>query len=96
MNKANAIKVLTRQEEIDLLQRAQKGKTQKEREEATRLLVYYNQSFVKYMVKGYHHYPQGEVSPDELTAEGVMSLPRAIHGFDLAKSENRMASFAGH
>ncbi|RHZ37327.1 DnaJ domain-containing protein [endosymbiont GvMRE of Glomus versiforme] len=155
MNKTNAIKVLTREEEAELLKRAQKGKTlydilgishnasekkireayenklkdkEKnktkfqeiqeayeilsdkktkaiydkknkdlflERDEATRLLVYYNQSFVKYMVKGYH-YPQGEINADELTAEGVISLPKAIKDFDLAKSENRMASFAGH
>ncbi|RHZ36588.1 sigma-70 family RNA polymerase sigma factor [endosymbiont GvMRE of Glomus versiforme] len=155
MSKNNVIKVLTRQEEIELLQRAQKGRTMYdilglshnasekkikeayenklknkekskdkfqeiqeayevlsdkkakalydkknkdlflERDKAIRLLIYYNQSFVKYMVKGYH-YPQGEINADELTAEGVISLPKAINDFDLAKSENRMASFAGH
>ncbi|CAH1767171.1 12248_t:CDS:2 [Entrophospora sp. SA101] len=94
MNKNDAIKVLTREEEVKLLRQAQKGKTQAERERAARLLVYYNQSFVKYMVKGFH-YPQGEISSDELTAEGVISLPQAIKDFDLAKSENRLASYAG-
>ena len=77
------------------MRQAQKGKTQAERERAARLLVYYNQSFVKYMVKGFH-YPQGEISSDELTAEGVISLPQAIKDFDLAKSENRLASYAGY
>ncbi|CAJ0916980.1 162_t:CDS:2 [Entrophospora sp. SA101] len=93
MNKSEPIKVLTRQEEIELLQQAQKGKTQEERERAARLLVYYNQSFVKYVVKGFH-YPQGEINSDELTAEGIISLPQAIKDFDLTKSENRLASYA--
>ncbi|KLL02927.1 MAG: hypothetical protein MRECE_1c170 [Mycoplasmataceae bacterium CE_OT135] len=95
MNKSEAIKVLTRQEEIELLQQAQKGKTQEEREKAARLLVYYNQSFVKYAVKG-SHYPQNEISSDELTAEGIITLPQSIKDFDLTKSENRLASYAGY
>lgn len=97
MNKNNAaIKVLTSQEEIELLRKAQKGKTKQEREKATRLLVYYNQSFVKYMVRG-SHYPQNEISPDELTAEGIISLPQAIKEFDFSKAEkNRLASYAGY
>jgi len=95
MNKSEAIKVLTREEEIELLQQAQKGKTQEEREKAARLLVYYNQSFVKYAVKG-SHYPQNEISSDELTAEGIITLPQSIKDFDLTKSENRLASYAGY
>ena len=95
MKKTEKIEVLTRQEEIELLRKAQKGKTRQERLKATRLLVYYNQSFVKYMVKGFY-YPQGEISPDELMAEGIISLPQAIKDFDLRKLDNRLASYAGY
>ena len=96
MNKAAGIKTLTHQEEIELLRQAKEGKTIREKEEAIRLLVHYNQSFVKYLVGGYY-YPQNEINSEDLVAEGNIGLLRAIQEFDLSRAEKyRLASFAGH
>ena len=96
MNKSARIKTLTHQEEIELLHQAKEGKTRREREEAVRLLVHYNQSFVKYLVGGYYYF-QNEINPEDLVAEGNIGLLKAIEEFDLSKAEKyRLASFAGH
>jgi DNA-directed RNA polymerase sigma subunit (sigma70/sigma32) len=49
---------------------------------AIRFLLYYNQNFVKYLAKGYSYYG-GKIDPEELTSEGISSLPKAIEKFDL-------------
>lgn len=96
MSKIARIKTLTHQEEIELLRQAKEGKTKREREEAIRLLIYYNQSFVKYLVGGYH-YPQNEINSEDLVDEGSVGLLPAIEKFDLSRAEKyRLASFAGH
>ena len=92
----NEITKLTHQQEIDLLILAQKGKTKQEREKATRLLIYYNQPFVKYLISGYH-YPRGEINPEDLATEGSIALLKAIENFDLSKAKKyRLASYAGY
>ena len=96
MNKTTSIKTLTHQEEIELLRQIKEGKTKKEREKAIRLLIYYNQSFVKYLVGGYH-YLQNEISPEELVNEGNIGLLEAIKQFDFSKAKKyRLASYASH
>jgi len=96
MNKIADIKTLTHQEEIELLCQAKEGKTRQEREKATRLLVYYNRSFVKYLVGGYY-YLQNEISSEDLVTEGSIALLQAIREFDLSKAkEYRLASYAGY
>ncbi|CAG8720571.1 12833_t:CDS:2, partial [Ambispora leptoticha] len=58
-----------------------------EGKKAIRFLLHYNQNLVKYIVKGYSSFG-GKVDPEELTAEGISSLPKAIEKFDL-NSKNR-------
>jgi DNA-directed RNA polymerase sigma subunit (sigma70/sigma32) len=64
-----------------------------EGKKAIRFLLHYNQNLVKYIVNGYPSFG-GRIDPDELTAEGISSLPKAIEKFDL-KSKNRFATYAG-
>ncbi|WNE41254.1 MAG: RNA polymerase sigma factor RpoS [Mycoplasmataceae bacterium] len=61
--------------------------------EATRFLIDYNQNLVKYIVKGYAK--RGKIDHDELIAEGISSLPKAIEKFDL-NSKNRFATYGGY
>jgi DNA-directed RNA polymerase specialized sigma subunit len=92
----NKIVSLTHQQEIKLLKLAQKAKSKQEREKATRLLVYYNQPFVKFLVRG-AYYPQSEISPEDLVTEGTIALIKAIENFELAKAKKyRLASYAGY
>ena len=65
-----------------------------EGKKAIRFLLHYNQNLVKYIVKGYSSFG-GKVDPEELTAEGISSLPKAIEKFDLS-SKNRFATYAGY
>lgn len=96
MNRIADIKTLTHQEEIELLRQAKKGKTRREREEAMRLLVHYNRSFVKYLVGGYY-YLQSEINSEDLVAEGSIGLLQAIKEFDLSRAEKyRLASYASY
>ncbi|CAI2197417.1 14635_t:CDS:2, partial [Funneliformis geosporum] len=84
MNKIANIKTLTHQEEIELLRQAKEGKTRQERAKATRLLIYYNRSFVKYLVGGYYY---NEINSEDLVAEGSIGLLQAIKEFDLSRAE---------
>ncbi|CAG8590157.1 9899_t:CDS:2, partial [Scutellospora calospora] len=59
---------------------------------AIRFLLHYNQNLVKYIVKGYSSFG-GKIDHDELTSEGISSLPKAIEKFDL-NSKNRFATYA--
>jgi len=61
---------------------------------AIRFLLHYNQNLVKYISKGYSSFG-GKVDPEELTAEGISSLPKAIEKFDL-NSKNCFATYAGY
>ncbi|MEG7979315.1 MAG: hypothetical protein NY202_05530 [Mollicutes bacterium UO1] len=65
-----------------------------EGKKAIRFLLHYNQNLVKYIVKGYSSFG-GKVDHEELTAEGISSLPKAIEKFDL-NSKNRFATYAGY
>ena len=96
MNRTADIKTLTHQEEIELLRQAKEGKTKQEREKATRLLIYYNRSFVKYLVGGYY-YLQSEINSEDLVAEGSIGLLQAIKEFDFSRAEKyRLASYASY
>jgi DNA-directed RNA polymerase sigma subunit (sigma70/sigma32) len=66
----------------------------REGKKAIRFLLHYNQNLVKYICKGYSSFG-GKVDPEELTAEGISSLPKAIEKFDL-NSKNRFATYAGY
>ena len=64
------------------------------REKATRLLIYYNRSFVKYLVGGYYY---NEINSEDLVTEGTVGLLQAIREFDLSRAEKyRLASFASY
>ena len=65
-----------------------------EGKKAIRFLLHYNQNLVKYIVKGYSSFNR-KVDHEELTAEGISSLPKAIEKFDL-NSKNRFATYAGY
>ncbi|CAJ0926602.1 21591_t:CDS:2 [Entrophospora sp. SA101] len=85
------IKIISAKEERKLLISAKKGKGA-EQENAIRSIVYYNLNLVNYIVKRYFSF--AGLSPDDLVAEGVRSLPKAIEKFDLA-NQNRFAVYAG-
>ncbi|CAJ0908505.1 13439_t:CDS:2 [Entrophospora sp. SA101] len=63
-----------------------------EGKKAIRFLLHYNQNLVKYIVKGYSSFNR-KIDHEELTAEGISSLPKAIEKFDL-NSKNRFATYA--
>ena len=65
-----------------------------EGKKAIRFLLHYNQNLVKYIVKGYSSFNR-KIDHEELTAEGISSLPKAIEKFDL-NSKNRFATYAGY
>jgi len=65
----------------------------REGEKAIRFLIHYNQNLVKYIVKGYSSFGR-KIDHEELTAEGISSLPKAIEKFEL-NSKNRFATYAG-
>lgn len=90
------IATLSHEEEIKLLWKAKKGKTKNEREKAIRSLIYYNQSFVKYLVRGVY-YPQNEMSAEDLVNEGSIALIEVIKNFDLSEAKKyRFATYAGY
>jgi DNA-directed RNA polymerase sigma subunit (sigma70/sigma32) len=60
---------------------------------AIRFLLYHNQNFVKYLAKGYSSF-SGKVDAEELTSEGISSLPKAIEKFDL-NSESTLPTYSG-
>jgi DNA-directed RNA polymerase sigma subunit (sigma70/sigma32) len=60
---------------------------------AIRFLLYHNQNFVKYLAKGYSSF-NGKVDPEELSSEGISSLPKAIEKFDL-NSESTLPTYSG-
>lgn len=95
MNKTASIKNLTHEEEIELLYQAKKGKTQAERDKATRLLIHYNRPFVKYLIGGYTYSQSEFISSDELVTEGDIAILKAIKEFDLSRAKKcRLASYA--
>jgi DNA-directed RNA polymerase sigma subunit (sigma70/sigma32) len=49
---------------------------------AINFLIHHNQNFVKYLAKGYSFF-SGRVDLEELTSEGISSLPKAIEKFNL-------------
>jgi len=65
-----------------------------EGKKAIRFLLHYNKNLVKYISKGYSSFGR-KVDPEELTAEGISSLPKAIEKFDL-NSKNCFATYAGY
>lgn len=85
------IKPLSFQKERELLTLAQKGKD-KEKEDAIRILICHNESLVKHFVKRYFSF--ANVNYEDLVAEGIRSLPKAIEKFDL-DSKYRFAVYAG-
>lgn len=63
-------------------------------QKALRFLLDYNRHLVEYIAKGYHYYLGKEkISQEELVAEGVSSLPKAIEKFDL-NSKNQFCTYA--
>lgn len=64
-----------------------------EGKKAIRFLLHYNQNFVKYLVRGYSSFG-GKVDQEELTAEGISSLLKAIEKFDLNIKSN-FSTYAG-
>src|SRR4051812_29071659 len=65
----------------------------REGKEAARFFLHYNQNLVKYITKGYSSFGR-KIDHEELTAEGISSLPKAIEKFEL-NSKNRFATYAG-
>ena len=70
------------------------GRKLNEGRKAIRFLLYYNKNLVNYISKGYSSFG-GKVDREELNAEGVYSLPKAIEKFDL-NSKNCFATYAGY
>lgn len=87
------ILTLKPKEEKELLKDA-KGTNGEKKRIATRLLLYYNQNLVKYIVRGYSSFG-GKIDYEDLIAEGNISLLKAIEKFDL-NSKNRFATYAGY
>lgn len=67
------------------------------RNRAIRLLIHYNQSFVKYWVSRFYYYSQNEVDSEDLVNVGITALLDAIKEFDLDRAKKyRLATYAGH
>jgi len=60
---------------------------------AARLILYHNRHFVQYLAKGYSF--RGKVDPEELTSEGISSLPKAIEKFDM-NSKIALHTYSGY
>nr|CAG8442584.1 7945_t:CDS:2 [Entrophospora candida] len=67
---------LTLKQERELLKIAKEGKG-KAKKDAINLLIYYSQKIVKYIARGYSSL-KGKVEYEDLIAEGISSLPKAI------------------
>src|SRR3954447_1481026 len=71
------LKIELKKKEKELEKMGEKKVT--EGSNAIRFILYYNQNFVKYLAKGYY---SGKVDLEELTFEGIASLPKAIEKYD--------------
>lgn len=61
---------------------------------AIRFLLHHNKHFVQYLAKGYSSFNR-KIDPEELTSEGIFSLPKAIENFDL-DSKNSLPTYSGY
>jgi RNA polymerase sigma factor (sigma-70 family) len=76
------------------LQFKKSSKRKRERIKAIRLLIHYNRHLVEYIAKSYYSSNAG-VDYEDLVAEGIISLTKAIELFDL-NSSSRFATYAGY
>jgi DNA-directed RNA polymerase sigma subunit (sigma70/sigma32) len=60
---------------------------------ALRVLLDCNKNFVKYLAKGYSYFG-GKIDPEELTSEGISSLPKAIEKYDM-NSGSTLQTYSG-
>src|SRR3954447_12221212 len=92
------IPTLNREQELKLLKAAKNSKNKVEKNRAIRLLIAFNQPFVKYIVHGYS-YSRKEIDPRDLVHQGIEATLQAIGNFDLVKAEKfnyRFATYAGY
>lgn len=61
---------------------------------AIRFLLHYNKHFVQYLAKGYSSFNR-KIDPEELTSEGISSLPKAIEKYD-PESGSTLPTYSGY
>ncbi|RHZ35698.1 sigma-70 family RNA polymerase sigma factor [endosymbiont GvMRE of Glomus versiforme] len=90
----NKITTLKPEKEKELLKIAKEG-NEEEKKNAIRQLIFHNWNLVKYIVRGRSYFRiKGSIDYEDLIAEGIKSLPKAIEKFDL-NSKNLFATYGG-